>query len=130
MKEPRWMQFAWVTAIHADQIKQHGGSPGIRDKGLIQSALMRPKQLWSYQEETVDLCALAASYGYGIAKNHGFIDGNKRVSFQIMYVFLGLNGFRIIAEEVEVVKIIMELAAGELNEQELADWLRLHIQPR
>lgn len=118
-----------VRAIQSDQIRQHGGLPGLRDKGLLESALERPRNRWRYEPET-ELTRLAAAYGYGLARNHAFTDGNKRVAFQVMYVFLGLNGHRIEAAEPEVVSLMLAVAAGDIEEQALADWLADHIQPR
>ncbi len=129
MKEPRWLSMTLVLVVHADQVKAHGGSLGLRDKGLLDSALGRPRNRFEYESGS-DLCGLAASYGFGIAKNHPFIDGNKRVAFQAMYLFLGLNGLRINAPEEEVVGLILALASGELDEPELATWLRNHTSPR
>jgi death-on-curing protein len=129
VKEPRWLSMTLVLAVHADQVKAHGGSPGLRDKGLLDSALSRPRNRFEYDSGS-DLCGLSASYGFGIAKNHPLIDGNKRVAFQAMYLFLGLNGLRIDAPEEEVVGLILALASGELDEPELAAWLRNHTSPR
>ena len=129
MKEPRWVSMTLILAVHADQIKEHGGSPGVRDKGLLDSALSRPRNRFGYDSES-DLCDLAASYGFGIARNHPFIDGNKRVAFQAMYLFLGLNGLRIEASEEEVVAVMLALASSELEEPELAAWLKDHTTPR
>ena len=129
MTEPRWLSPTHVLAIHSDQIQAHGGSLGLRDRGLLESALDRPRNRFRYDPEA-DLPALAAAYGFGISSNHPFLDGNKRVAFQAMYLFLGLNGFRINAPEEEVVTLILSMASGDLTEQALADWLRLHISPR
>jgi death on curing protein len=129
VNEPRWLDAAMVQAIHTGQVQEHGGSLGLRDKGLLDSALDRPRNRFHYESDA-DLVDLAASYGFGIARNHPFVDGNKRVAFQAMYVFLGLNGLRIVAEEPEVVRAILALAAGELTEQELVRWLREHTTPR
>jgi death-on-curing protein len=118
-----------ILAVHADQIKEHGGSPGVRDKGLLDSALSRPRNRFAYDSDS-DLCDLAASYGFGIARNHPFIDGNKRVAFQAMYLFLGLNGLRIDASEEEVVALMLTLARSELDESDLAAWLKDHTSPR
>lgn len=127
--EPRWVGGPVVHAIHADQVRQHGGSLGVRDEGLLESALERPRHRWHYEPES-DAATLAAAYGFGIARNHPFIDGNKRVAFQVMYVFLGLNGLRIAAEEAEVVDVMLRLAGGGLAEPGLAEWLRGHVEPR
>jgi death-on-curing protein len=118
-----------VLAIHSDQIREHGGSLGVRDKGLLESALARPRNLVNYQPQS-DVLALAASYGFGIAKNHPFIDGNKRVAFQVMYTFLGLNGFTISATEPEAVEVMLALASGAIGESEVEVWLRGHTQIR
>ena len=129
MTEPRWLALVHVLAIHSDQIKTHGGSAGLRDRGLLESALERPKNQFHYGSDP-DLASLAGAYGFGLANNHPFVDGNKRVAFQAMYLFLGLNGFRIEAPEEEVVALILSLGAGQLNETELADRVRQHITPR
>ena len=129
MTEPRWISLTVALAIHSDQIKEHGGSLGLRDRGLLESALARPLNVFHYESDS-DLRALAASYGFGIARNHPFVDGNKRVAFQAMYVFLGLNGLRIESEEPEVVRMMLALASGELGEAELAAWLREHTVKR
>lgn len=129
MTEPRWLSPVHVLRIHADQIQAHGGSLGVRDRGLLASALERPRNRFLYEPES-DLAALAAAYGFGISSNHPFVDGNKRVAFQAMYLFLGLNAFRIDAPEEDVVALILSLASGNLDESSLAEWLRLHISPR
>jgi death on curing protein len=114
-----------VLAFHSSQIREHGGSLGLRDRGLLESALDRPRNKRHYEPETL-LVELAAAYGFGIARNHPFVDGNKRVAFQAMYAFLRLNGCVIEADEPEVVRVILALAAGELEESGLADWLASH----
>lgn len=124
MKEPKWLKLSWLKAIHADQIQQHGGSSGIRDEGLIESALKRAQNRWSYENDEVDIADLAASYCHGLAKNHGFIDGNERIAFQAMYVFLGINGYIFTASEENVVQTIVDLASGELSETGIAKWIR------
>jgi death on curing protein len=129
VNEPRWLALVHILAIHSDQIKSHGGSLGLRDRGLLESALERPRNRLNYDPDA-DLPALAAAHGFGLANNHPFVDGNKRVSFQAMYLFLGLNGLRIEAAEEEVVALILSLAAGQLDESDLASWLRHHITPR
>jgi len=129
VKEPRWLNATLIRAIHNSQVKEHGGSLELRDPGLLDSALDRPRNRLHYESES-DLFDLAASYGFGLARNHPFVDGNKRVAFQAMYVFLGLNGLRIESNEPEVVRLILALASGELSEPELADWLRQHTVSR
>jgi death-on-curing protein len=118
-----------VQAIHADQVREHGGSLGLRDLALLESALERAPTRWRYRPRT-KLTRLAASYGIGLAKNHPFVDGNKRVAFQAMYVFLGLNGVRVVATEPEVVRVMLDLAAGTLDEEAVTRWLDSHTAPR
>jgi death-on-curing protein len=125
-KEPRWLTRAIIESIHIDQLRQHGGSFGTRDGALLESALGRPRNRWHYKPE-VGMNELGAAYGYGIAKNHPFIDGDKRTAFQAMYVFMGLNGWRIRMSEEEVVSTLEGVAAGGIDETGLADWLREHL---
>jgi death-on-curing protein len=120
--EPKWLNKKIAEAIHLDQIKQHGGSLGIRDNGLLESALDRPKNTWYYQPKST-LFELASSLGIGIAKNHPFIDGNKRTSFLLMYVFLASNGYSIETTENDVVQVMLKVADGSIKEPELAKWL-------
>ena len=127
--EPRWVGRTLVLAIHADQIRQHGGSLGLRDGGLLESALERPRNRRLY-ERGADVTRIAAAYGYGLARNHAFVDGNKRVAFQVMYVFLGLNGYLIDATEADVVTLMLGVAEGSVEEEPLADWLRGHTRLR
>jgi len=127
--EPRWLSAVHVLHIHSDQVQAHGGSLGLRDRALLESALERPRNRFHYEPDA-DLAAVAAAYGFGISSNHPFIDGNKRVAFQAMYLFLGLNGFRIDAPEEEVVALVLSLANGALDELSLADWLREYLSPR
>ncbi|MBE9226823.1 type II toxin-antitoxin system death-on-curing family toxin [Phormidium sp. LEGE 05292] len=122
MNEPLWISEEIVRVIHQDQIQQHGGSLGIRDENLLAASLARPKHLFAYDEP--DLFDLAAAYGYGLAKNHPFIDGNKRTAFMVMYVFLGLNRYLIEVPEKEVVQIMERLATDQENQESLAQWLR------
>lgn len=128
-REPRWVTRVVVDAIQTDMLLTHGGMPGLRDENILESALARPRQLLSYAPDS-DLAALAASYGYGLARNHPYNDGNKRVAFVVMAVFLGLNGLDVTAEEGDVVTTIVALASGELDENMLADWIRLHSKER
>jgi death on curing protein len=129
VSEPRWLPPSVLLGIHADQISQHGGSPGLRDRGLLESALERPPNRRHYEPGS-DLPALAAAYGFGIARNQPFIDGNKRIAFQAMYVFLGLNGLRIEASEEAVVSLMLAMASGDTDEGQLAAWLREHTVSR
>lgn len=127
-REPRWLTQTMILAIHADQIRQHGGAIGLRDQGLLESALHRAFHRWQY-DAAAGLCFLAAAYGMGLSKNHPFVDGNKRIAFQAMYVFLGLNGLRIVADEPDVVALMIGTASGAVDENGLAEWLRTHSQP-
>lgn len=128
MDEPRWLTRKIVDAIHDDQLQQHGGLSGIRDEGAIESALAKPKHLQTYEEDP-DLARLAAAYGVGLARNHGYQDGNKRTAFMAMYVFLRLNGYRIDAEEAIVIDLMRDVATGDCDEAELTVWLQEHTVP-
>lgn len=125
--EPRWVSRAELEAIHREQLREHGGSAGIRDEGLLESALNRARNKHAYGES--DLSVLAAAYAFGLAKNHGFVDGNKRTAFQTMYVFLGLNGFDLDASEPEVVDVMNRLASGKITEAAFGEWVRAHVTP-
>ncbi len=127
-KEPRWLPRLVVEAIHVDQIREHGGLIGLRDENALESALARPQQRFHYEPKT-DLAALAAAYAFGLSSNHPFRDGNKRVSFLAAVVFLGLNGLDLIATDEEVVEKSLALAAGELEEADLAEWIRSRSRP-
>lgn len=120
-----WVAEETVRAIHSRQIAEHGGSDGIRDEGLLLSALARPQNLHAYGER-VDLPSLAASYAFGIAKNHPFIDGNKRTSLVVMRVFLALNDIEFRATQEEKYLTFLKLAEGSIDEDELAEWIRKH----
>lgn len=124
-KEPRWISRTAVEAIHAAQIREHGGTSGIRDADMIESARARPRQKWNYDD--ADLATLAAAYAFGLAKNHGFVDGNKRVAFMTAYSFLGINGYDLDAAEPEVVGTIEGVATGRVSEAKLAEWFRAHL---
>ncbi|OGU03461.1 MAG: death-on-curing protein [Gemmatimonadetes bacterium RBG_16_66_8] len=123
MQEPHWLDRRAVEAIQADLLNRHGGRPGVRDEHLLESALARPRTNWGYQPD-MDLAALAAAYGYGLARNHAFVDGNKRIAFMAMFVLLGLNGYELDAPEPEVVRIMLDVASGAAGEQQMADWVR------
>ena len=126
--EPTWLDRPIVEALHADQILEHGGSLGIRDEGLLESALSRPQQKWHYEPGT-DLGTLAAAYAFGIAKNHPFIDGNKRAALVATYTFLAINDWELEAAEPETVAAILGTADGSLSEEDLASWIRSHLIP-
>jgi len=122
VSEPKWLTTIMVVAMHDEQLAIHGGSPGMRDAGLLESALDRPRNKWAY--DSAELPELAAAYGYGIARNHPFIDGNKRTSLLALYTFLGLNGVDFIVPEAIAAAMILALAAGEISEDSLARWIR------
>ncbi len=128
MREPRWLPRLVLGAVHLDQLREHGGLPGLRDEAALESALARPTQKWAYDAEA-DLALLAAAYGFGLATNHPYRDGNKRAAFLAMAIFLGLNGFEIEAPDAEVVTVMVGVAAGQLKERRLADWVRAHLVP-
>jgi death-on-curing protein len=121
---PQWIDLSVVLAIHEQQIAEHGGSLGIRDLGMIESALGRPQNLLLYNDP--DIFDLAAAYGYGLAQNHGFIDGNKRTAYVVTRLFLILNGYDIIASAVEKVITFEKVDQGEIDQAALAFWLRSH----
>lgn len=121
MQEPTWITEQIVLAIHEDQLAQHGGSPGIRDENLLGASLARPKHLFAYSDPTI--FDLAAAYGYGLAKNHPFIDGNKRTAFMVMYTFLGLNNYWLEVSEMEVVLKMESLAIDTETQESIALWL-------
>lgn len=127
MTEPIWLELQAVQVLHDEQLAEHGGSPGVRDAGLRESALARPRNAWSYGQE--DLVALAALYAAGVMRNHPFVDGNKRAGFLAAYAFLFVNGLELIADEGEVVVQCLALAASEIDDTEFAAWLRENVQP-
>jgi len=124
MNEPVWLSVEMILDIHAEQLAMFGGPDGLRDLGLLESALARAKNKLVYGQ--TDLSTLSASYGFGIAKNHPFVDGNKRTAFAAIIVFLGLNELEFCASEAEASVMILALAAGELSEVDLARWIRQH----
>ena len=127
MQEPKWLADDLLNAIHTELIREHGGSYGVRDEGLLDSALARPRQKWSDGE--TDLAILAAAYGFGLAKNHGYVDGNKRVAFVAMALFLRRNGLDLVASEPDAVVAMTDMAAGDLGEGDLAAWIRANTEP-
>ena len=124
-REPQWLSRVVVDAIHSDQLREHGGLPGIRDENVLESALARPQQQWHYGERA-DVSLLAAAYAFGLIKNHPYRDGNKRIGFLAMVTFLGMNGHDLVATDAEVVAETLAVAAGGVSEEALADWIRQH----
>jgi len=124
MSAPAWISSRVVLAVHNEQLTKHGGLPGIRDPGLLESVLSRPKNIVAYGANTHDPCALAAAYAYGILRNHPFVDGNKRTAFVVMKLFLQLNGYELNINDNEFVEIMPKVAAGAIQETMLIDWLK------
>jgi death on curing protein len=122
VREPIWLSADLVLAIHDEQLRQFGGPPGLRDQGLLESALGRPLNKFAYGSN--DLAVLAAAYGFGLARNHAFVDGNKRIAFLAIVTFLGLNDIDFVVPEPEAVVIMLGVAAGEVDEDGLARWIR------
>jgi death-on-curing protein len=127
MNEPVWLDRQSVILLQAESLAQHGGSSGIRDAGLLDSALTRPINKWNYNSEA-DLAARAAAYGFGLARNHPFVDGNKRITFIATALFLRLNGYRLSSGPLDEIQTMLSLAAGELSEEEFAVWIRNHTK--
>jgi death-on-curing protein len=127
MTEPRWLDLDIVLDFHAEQLALFGGADGIRDLGLLESALSRPQNKFAYGD--TNLAVLAAAYGFGIARNHAFVDGNKRTALASMIVFLNLNKLDLDAPPEAATAIMLGLAAGEIGEEALARWISDHIKP-
>ena len=125
MSEPRWLDIDIVLDFHAEQLSLFGGADGIRDTGLLESALARPINKFAYGE--TDLAVLAAAYGFGIAKNHPFVDGNKRTAFLALGLFLALNGWQLETPQIDAIETMLSLARGSLDESALANWIRERI---
>jgi death-on-curing protein len=126
--EPRWIDKRALLLLHEESLAMFGGARGIRDEGLLDSALSRPVNLSLYEPDS-DLATLAAAYGYGLAKNHAFIDGNKRAAFLSIGLFLSINGMRLRVEQIDAINSILALATGTLSETALAGWIREHSGP-
>jgi len=127
MTEPVWIDLEVVLAIHDEQLAEHGGQAGVRDRGLLESALARPQNQFAYGEHA--LPRLAASYSFGISRNHPFLDGNKRTSLVVAELFLDLNGLELTASDAECVTTFLALASGELSEDELTQWIAARCSP-
>lgn len=128
MDDPIWISRELVLAIHSRQLAEHGGADGVRDEGMLDSALGRPRNRFAYEDPTPDIPALAASYAFGIARNHAFVDGNKRTAAVVCETFLALNGLSLDATDVEMYPIFLSLAEGSLEEPELVAWLTAHTR--
>lgn len=122
-QELRWLSRVVVDAVHADQLREHGGLVGLRDENALESALARPKDKWVYSDQR-DVAVLAAAYGFALETSHPYRDGNKRIGFLAMATFLGINGYELTATDVDVVSEMLALAAGRISEAELARWIR------
>ncbi|CAD0346797.1 hypothetical protein NCPPB940_32140 [Xanthomonas hortorum pv. taraxaci] len=125
-----WIERALALAIHERQLSEHGGATGVRDEALLDSALARPQQLFSYGDPPPDLVELTASLAYGLARNHPFVDGNKRTAHVCYRVFLGLNGAELIASQEDKYVAMMQLADGAWSEKQFAQWLRARVRFR
>ncbi len=123
MIEPEWVAYEVVLAIHEEQLAEHGGLPGIRDQGVLESALARPKNLLAYSPGA-SLHQLAAAYAVGIGQKQGFFDGNKRTGWVVCAVFLELNGMRVIADQATVVKVMLQIATDTITEAKVVSWLK------
>lgn len=121
-EEPRWITYEQTIAIHTLQLRRFGGAPGLRDEGMLRSALERPVNKWTYEQ--APLAELAAAYAFGLAKNHAFVDGNKRIAFMAMMTFLHKNGVFFAPDPAQSTLIILALAAGEVSEESLTRWIR------
>jgi death-on-curing protein len=121
-QEPAWITYEQAIAIHSRQLRRFGGAPGLRDEGLLRSALERPANKWHYEQS--ELAELAAAYAFGLAKNHAFVDGNKRIAFMTMAVFLRKNSVRFAPDQAHATSIMIGLAAGEVSEESLVRWIK------
>lgn len=128
MNNCRWVNRQVLLLLHDESLAEHGGAPGMRDEGLLDSALARPQNLAVYGSP--DLSDLAASYVIGLAKNHPFVDGNKRAAFLAVGLFLMANGHRLVATQAEATLTMLEVAAGHLDEASFGQWIRDHVRPR
>ena len=123
MDDPTWISVEMAIAIHRRQLAEHGGADGVRDQGLLESALSRPRHLFAYSDPTPKAPQLAAAYAFGIAKNHAFVDGNKRTAAVVCETFLVLNGCELTATDAEMYPVFLAVASGDLSEEQLVDWL-------
>ena len=130
MSEPQWVPIGTVLDMHELQLEVHGGLVGVRDEGLLASAIHRPLNLWNYSDKTADLASLAACYAVGIARNHPFFDGNKRTAMVLCETFLRLNGCILHATNDECYEAMIGLASGTWDEEQIAEWIRSHLENR
>ena len=130
MQEPLWMEAADAVIAHDLELAAHGGSMGVRDAGLLESALARPQNILAYAESVPFLAALAAAYAFGISSNHPFVDGNKRTAFLVSFAFLDVNGLEVTASQEDAFLTVLGLAAGEITEDQLALWFERNTAPR
>lgn len=130
MEEPLWMETADTVIAHDLELTAHGGSAGIRDTGPLDSALARPRNIWVYTESAPSLQVLAAAYAFGISSNHPFIDGNKRTALLVSFAFLDVNSSEVIASQEDAFLTILGLAAGQITEEQLAQWFEHNTAPR
>jgi death-on-curing protein len=130
MQEPLWMDAADAVIAHDLELAAHGGPTGIRDQGLLESALARPKNMWAYEESSLSLPRLAAAYAFGISSNHPFVDGNKRTALVVSFAFLDVNGLEVTASQEDAFLTVLGLAAGEISEDQLVPWFERNAAPR
>jgi len=127
MTKPVWIELEVVLAIHDEQLAEHYGQPGVRDRGLLESAMARPQNQFACGERSI--ARLAASYAFDISRNHPFLDGNRRTSLVVAELFLDLNGFELAATDAQCVTTFLQLAASDLSEEQLAEWIAGHSTP-
>ena len=130
MPEPLWMDTADAVIAHDLELAAHGGSTGIRDQGLLESALARPKNIWAFAVSPPSLPRLAAAYAFGISSNHPFVDGNKRTALVMSFAFLDVNGLEVTASQEDAFLTILGLAAGEISEDQVTSWFERNTAPR
>ena len=130
MDDPIWISLELAITIHQRQLAEHGGADGVRDQGLLESALGRPRQLFAHGDPTPGMPDLAAAYAFGIARNHALIDGNKRTAAVVCETFLELNGWLLIASDSEMYRVFLGVAAGTIDEAALAGWLQRNIEAK
>lgn len=129
MNKPVWLSVELIERVHDRQLAEHGGPAGVRDRGMLESALGRPRQKFAYGGLDIDLPALAAAYAFGLTRNHPFVDGNKRTAAVACELFLELNGYLLVATDEDLYPVFAALATGELSKDQLAEWLRDYSRP-